>query len=206
MIFIFRPVDRLFGNQNARAQGAAIVVELGLRQIERILALDVAGAHVVADGEPDQLSLRRNDQRQFRLGNRPFRVAADADRLAGTGDAPRHGLEEQLRPRRRIHPVVVRGARFRFLHAGHLAPLVRHPRRPDFLMVERRQHPHLRRGDQRGVGIEQRTDEVHRILRVQQVGQAAAAVRPGDDIDAVLDEDGDPLFAPRQFDFGNCMT
>src|SRR5207244_2781908 len=38
----------LVGDQEARAERAAPVVDLGLRQVERILALDVARAHVVA--------------------------------------------------------------------------------------------------------------------------------------------------------------
>ena len=58
------------------------VVDLGLRQIERVLALDVPGADIVADREADQLQRGAQDQSQLGLGHRPARVAADANRLA----------------------------------------------------------------------------------------------------------------------------
>ena len=42
------------GQRDPRAQRAAGVVDLGLRQIERVFAFDIARAHVVADREADQ--------------------------------------------------------------------------------------------------------------------------------------------------------
>ena len=49
-------LGRLRREQNARAERAASVVDLGLRQVERIFALDVARAHIVADGVADDLA------------------------------------------------------------------------------------------------------------------------------------------------------
>ena len=46
-------------DEDAGAEGAAAVVDLGLREVERVFAFDVARAHVVADGVADDL--RRGD-------------------------------------------------------------------------------------------------------------------------------------------------
>ena len=45
------------GQRDPGAEAAALVVALGLRQIERVVPLDVARAHVVADREADELQL-----------------------------------------------------------------------------------------------------------------------------------------------------
>ena len=68
-----------------RPDRARTLVDLRLRQVERVLALDVARTHVVADGVADDLPRRRDDQRQFRLGHAPLGVGADAHRFAGGG-------------------------------------------------------------------------------------------------------------------------
>src|SRR5262249_43001210 len=60
------------------AEAAGLAVDLRLREVERVLALDVAGAHVVSDRVADQLQLRRDQERDFRLGDVPPGVAADA--------------------------------------------------------------------------------------------------------------------------------
>src|SRR5207249_11033456 len=55
------------GKRNPRPQTARLAVALGLRQIERIVALDVARAHVITDRKTDELQLARHDQRQLRF-------------------------------------------------------------------------------------------------------------------------------------------
>src|SRR5262249_32935410 len=84
------------GEGNDGAEGAGVVVDLGLRQVERVLALDVARTHVVADRVADQLEPGGQHQGQFRLRHVPLAVAADEYAVAGADDAPGGGLEEQL--------------------------------------------------------------------------------------------------------------
>src|SRR6185436_14984481 len=73
---------------DAGADRARAVVDLRLRQVERVVALDVARRHVVADGVTDDLTGAVDDQRQLRLGDVPLAVVADADRHAVSGHAP----------------------------------------------------------------------------------------------------------------------
>src|SRR5438094_4215179 len=70
------------GEGDDRPQGTAIIVDLGLWQVEWILSFDVAGAHVVADSESDDLKMRRDDQSQLRLGHAPLAVAANVNPAA----------------------------------------------------------------------------------------------------------------------------
>src|SRR6266446_593354 len=86
------------GECDDRPQGTAIIVDLGLWQVERIFSLDVASAHVVADREPDDLKMGRDDQSQLRLGHAPLAVAANVNPAARIDHALRIGLEEQFRP------------------------------------------------------------------------------------------------------------
>ena len=53
---------------------SALVVALGLRQVERILPFDVARAHVVAHREADDSQLGGKHQRDFRFGHVPGRI------------------------------------------------------------------------------------------------------------------------------------
>jgi len=115
-----------------------VIVHLGLRKIERVFPLDVASAHVVADGVADELQARRQHQGKLRLGDAPLAVAADMDAVVGAGDAVRRRLEEYFRSRRRIDEVVELGRPDRLALAGLLASLVGDARRPDFLVIDRR--------------------------------------------------------------------
>ena len=54
--------QRTCAHQNSRSERATAVVHLGLRQIERILALDVARTHVVADGVAGDVSSGADQQ------------------------------------------------------------------------------------------------------------------------------------------------
>ena len=77
------------------------------------------------------------------------RIGADAHLVVGAGDAPRRRLEEQLRPRRVVDPLVDVGRGLGLLHAGLAAHLVRHARRPDLLRRDRGEHPGRCRRDRR---------------------------------------------------------
>ncbi len=130
--------QRIAADENARAQRATAVVDLGLRKIERIFALDIARAHIVADGVADDLAARVDEQRQLRLGNRPRSVGANAHVAAGAGDAARRGFEEKLRALGGVNAVVeIAAARvFRLGHARAAAAKVGNARGPDFLVAD----------------------------------------------------------------------
>ena len=68
----------LLGDQDAGAECAALVVDLGLREIEGVLAFDVARAHVVADRPADDAAGGVDDDRELGLRDVPLRVLADA--------------------------------------------------------------------------------------------------------------------------------
>src|SRR5688500_3125055 len=74
-----------------RARGG---VDLGLRQIEQVLALDITRAHVVADCETDDAPRRIRHQRELGFGNAPAGVASNPDGAAGRDDLLRERLEE----------------------------------------------------------------------------------------------------------------
>ena len=82
------PRDRSTGSRSAvgvaqrnpGTERARSVVDLGLRQVERVLALDVPRGDVVAGAEPDDLASRVDHQRELRLRHVPAAVATNADR------------------------------------------------------------------------------------------------------------------------------
>ena len=123
---------------NPRPERARAVVDLRLRQIQEVLAFDVARAHVVADRAADDLPARVDHERKLRLRHAPRRVAPNADRLAGRHDFLRQRLEENLGPLRVVDPVVRRRAEVGLLHARGLAAQVRHAGSPHFLPLDRR--------------------------------------------------------------------
>src|SRR5690606_3130455 len=130
---------------DGRADRAGTVVDLGLRQVQRVLALDAARGHVVADGVAADGPGAVQHQYQLRLGHVPATVAAHAHRLAVAAAAPAGGLEEQLRPLGTVYLLVHVGA-LRFGLAGHAAAQVGHAAGPGFLVV-------LDRSQQRAVGL-----------------------------------------------------
>src|SRR5204863_144478 len=73
----------------------------------------------------------------------PFRILPDPHRLAVAADTTRRGLEEQLRARRLVNPIVEVAAAGRppLLHPRRAAAVVRHARGPDILRRDRRHHP-----------------------------------------------------------------
>ena len=123
------------GHKNSRPQRAAAVVDLGLRQIQRILAFDIARAHIVANRVADDAPRRTDHQRQFRLRHGPVRIPANFN-LAATAHRPAcRRLEKKLRPLRRINAIVKVSATriLRLLHARTAAAIVRDAGGPDFL-------------------------------------------------------------------------
>ena len=127
--------------RGCRAEGAASVVDLGLGQVERVLALDVAGAHVVADGVADDDAAGIDDESEFGLGHGPFCVLADADLVAGADGAAGGGLEEELWALGGVDAVVkiATAGVFGFLHARAAAAVVGDAGGPDFLVVNGRE-------------------------------------------------------------------
>ena len=124
-----------------RSERAGAIVDFRLREIQEILAFDVARTHVIADGAAHNRSTRIQNERELRLRNTPAGVAPNADRLAGSDDFLRQSLEKNLRPLRRINAVVRGGAEIGFLHPGRLAAQVSDPRGPHFLSFNRRAKP-----------------------------------------------------------------
>ena len=62
---------RLRVDRDARAQRAATVIDLGLGKVQRVLALDIAGAHIVADGIAYDAAVLIEQKGQFWLRDRP---------------------------------------------------------------------------------------------------------------------------------------
>ena len=60
------------GDDEARAEGGALVVNFRLRQIEGIFALDVARAHVIAERVAEDFSGGIDRKREFGLGHVPL--------------------------------------------------------------------------------------------------------------------------------------
>src|SRR5262249_6840474 len=131
------------GERDDWAEGAAVVVDLRLRQVERVFALDVAGAHVVADGVADDLEPRRQYQRDLRLRHRPAAVVTNPHALAGADYAIGGRLEEEFRPFRRVHQVVKLGGAGGLALARLAAALVGDAGGPHLLAVDRRQQRHV---------------------------------------------------------------
>src|SRR5262249_28219936 len=125
----------LRADKNAGAEAAALRVDFSLRQIERILALDVARTHVITDRVADDPAERIDDQRQLRLGHVPLRVATDAHLLIRARYAVGRGFKEQLGAVGGIDAVIKVSAasRFRFLHSRRPAAEISYARRPDLL-------------------------------------------------------------------------
>ena len=115
--------------------------------------LDLPGRDVVADRDADDLAAGSDDEADFRLGDIPGRVRADADRLAGTDRAAAAGvLEEELRPvgvvDERVH--VLDGA---LLNARISRTLICDTRAPDLRRIDGAEQP-VRLGQRQPVGIE----------------------------------------------------
>src|ERR1035437_6731117 len=85
--------------EDHRAQGTAAVVDLGLGEVEGVLALDVPGGYVVGEGEAEDGVAGAKHDREFGLGRGETGIGADADGLAGADAMAGRALEEDLRAR-----------------------------------------------------------------------------------------------------------
>ena len=63
--------EHLFRDEDTGTERAAPVIDFGLRQVERVRALDVARTHVVADGVADDFSAAVDHEREFRFWHVP---------------------------------------------------------------------------------------------------------------------------------------
>jgi hypothetical protein len=74
-------IGQRIGGEDDGAEGAATVVDLGLRQVEGILALDVPGGNVVGERVARDASAAAQHHGQLRFGRGEARIGANADGL-----------------------------------------------------------------------------------------------------------------------------
>ena len=157
-------------DEEAGAKSAATVVDLGLREVERVGAFDVAGAHVVADGVADDLAARVDDEREFRFGDGPGGIAANFDLTVGACDFVTYGFEEELGAFGSVDAVVEVAASgvFGFGDAGAAAAVVGYAGGPDLLIADG--------GEERGV-----EEMISRWSAVDRVGEVSVKIVVGDE-------------------------
>src|SRR5690349_18061525 len=91
-------VGDLPGGADRRTERAAAQVDLRLRQVERVLALDRPGRHVVAHGVAGDLAEAVDDQGDLGFRDVDHRVGTYRYRLSVADHPPGRRLEEQLGP------------------------------------------------------------------------------------------------------------
>src|SRR6185436_17966137 len=156
--------ERLLVTQHdGRADGAAAVVHLGLRQVERVVALDVARGDVVARAVADDLEIAIQDQRELGLRHVPLGVAPHPNVHAVAHGTYADGLEEQLRAVGDVHLLIDVFYR-RFVRARLATAFVGNAARPNFLVVFDRRQQRPQRRLRAGEAIEKRRNEVGREL------------------------------------------
>src|SRR5690606_39099085 len=142
---------------DARTECTGPGVDLGLRQVERVLTLDGTTAHVVARNIPEDLAVPVDDETDLGLGHVPPGIRADADRLAVSDDPLGGRLEEDLRAVGVVDELVhvrVLG----LLRAPVPAAQVGDTGRPDLLAIDRSQHRPSGRTDPSLAGALSRLD------------------------------------------------
>ena len=129
----------LTADEDARPKGAAAVVDLSLRKIERIGAFDIAGAHIVADGVADDLRARIDDESEFGFGHGPRCVAANLYATVGSCDLVGDGFEEELGALGGVNPIIEVAAAgvFGFGDARAAAAVIGDAGGPDLLVADR---------------------------------------------------------------------
>jgi hypothetical protein len=125
-------------DEDAGAEGAASVVDFGLRKIERVGAFDVAGAHVVADGVADDLAARVDEKGEFGFRHRPRGVTTDFDEAVRACDFVGDSFEEELGAFGGVDAVVEISSAcvFGFGDAGAAAAVVGDAGGPDLLIAD----------------------------------------------------------------------
>ena len=178
-------------------QAQRVVVDLGLRQVERVGALDRARREVVGRQVADHLATGVDDQRQLGLGDVPGRVGADSQRRARCPHARGGRLEEELGPLRLVDQLVDVAHRGLLDACRGRAP-VGDAAGPHLLIVDGRQQ--LGRGRQRSA-LQRAVDRLVQALAAgaQQLGQRAvdrvqvSPARDGEDGRAVDQHAAQPL-------------
>jgi hypothetical protein len=153
------------------------VVHLRLRQVQKILAFDVARAHVVADRTAGNLAARVQHECQLGLWHAPAGIAPDADGVAGGHDFLGNRLEKDFRAIGVVHPVVRRCAEVGFFHARRFAAQVGHARRPHFLPLYWRRKSNGGDLDARQLAVIHPIDRSHRIGSLEELGQRGGTRR-----------------------------
>src|SRR3954463_1190495 len=87
---------RLLSQRDHRPKCTAMLEDLGLGQVERIFALDITAANVVADGIAHDLHRRIQHEGELRLRHIPMTVAAETDPVVRTNDLLRQRFEKEL--------------------------------------------------------------------------------------------------------------
>ena len=142
------------GDEDGRPERARAGVDLRLRQVERVGALDVARGDVVADRDAGDVAALAEHEPDLRLGHGPGRVGADADRRARADRAPAgRVLEEELGPVGVVDERVDVLAALSSI-AGVAAALVRDARAPDLGRLEREQQLVRRPAASSRLGVE----------------------------------------------------
>ena len=85
-------------------------------------------------------------------------------------------LEKDFRTIGRVDFVIVGRGGFGFFHACDLAALVRHTRRPDFLLIDWCQQSHFRHRHRLGIRLQQKACESQGICRIQNIHQRMTLV------------------------------
>jgi hypothetical protein len=108
-----------------------------LREVERVGAFDVPGAHVVAHGVADDLAAWIDEKSEFGLRHRPGGVAADFYLAVRACDFVGYGFEEELRAFGGVDAIVeVAASRiFGFSDTSTAAAVVRDARGPHLLIA-----------------------------------------------------------------------
>src|SRR5579863_2966409 len=129
--------ERAFTHKDARSERATAVIHLCLGQIERILALDIARAHVIADGVAVDAALWADDESELRFRHGPMGVAPDPNFAPRTDCTAGRRFEEEFRAFGGIDAIVEVAATcvFRFFHACAATAIVGDAGSPHLLMA-----------------------------------------------------------------------
>ena len=155
-------LERLVGwwRDDRRAERARAGVDLRLRQVERVRALDVAGRHVVPDRDSRDRAVLAQHEPDLGLGDVPGRVRAHPDRRArADGATAGRVLQEELRPLGVVDERVD-VARRALLDARVARALVRDSGAPHLGRLERQQEL-VRMGQRQPIEVER-----HDVLAV----------------------------------------
>src|SRR5581483_7729702 len=161
----------------------------------RVLAFDVARAHVVGDGVAEDFSAWADEQGKLGFRHRPFGIASNRNLTARADHPVRSGFEEELRTFRPIDAVVEIAATggLRFFHARVAAAMVSDAGGPDLLADDRGQE--VRRLIGTGEFVHSRAEEVGEIIAGDQVVPGEICSR----IPALLVFEDSALFGAIEF-------